>query len=118
MIRAHLSTAWGAGFTLHVSIVQHDGEGPTAPARRILHYEGRDDGRLWQRWDEIDANENPEPTLTLDHGVAIALMQALNTHFSGVDDQRMLRKDYTDERARVDRLTDALIDAVRAGHRG
>lgn len=112
MIRAHLSTSWPAGIGLNISIVDHDGDGPIAPARRILHYQG-DGGRLVQRWDPIDEAESVEATLHLEHYAAIALMQALNTHFDGVDDQRTQRTDYVAERARVDKLTDAIIDIAK-----
>jgi len=41
----------------------------------------------------------------LSGGVIVAITQLEE----GVDDQRALRKDYDDERRRVDKLTDALV---------
>ena len=43
--------------------------------------------------------------------VALALLDGLLEHFRGGHDARELRKDYDAERARVDKLIEALIDA-------
>lgn len=53
-----------------------------------------------------------EPSLTLREEHARALLDALITHFNGGENTRQLRKDYDAERARVDRLLDALVKPV------
>lgn len=41
-------------------------------------------------------------------GEARALLEALTRHYSGTEDTRALRKDYDDERKRVDKLAETL----------
>ncbi|HZP14627.1 MAG TPA: hypothetical protein VFA96_02305, partial [Nocardioides sp.] len=62
-----------------------------------------------RRWEPLTPGAFAEPTLALDDEEAVLLMNALVSHYQGVDDQRALRKDYDDERRRVDKLTDALV---------
>lgn len=54
-------------------------------------------------------------TLHLNEDMARSLLAALLKHYNGADDARMLRKDYDAERARVDKLTDAVMVIARAG---
>lgn len=49
------------------------------------------------------------PWLRLPEDVAHALLDALAAHFAGASDTRQLRRDYDAERARTDKLTDAVI---------
>lgn len=55
------------------------------------------------------------PPLFIPDGVARALLDALAAHYGGTGDTRMLRSDYDRERARVDKLTDTLIELVTRG---
>lgn len=53
----------------------------------------------------VPENESAGPAglkLRVDQG--LALMQALNAYYGGIEDARSLRKDYDAERARVDKL--------------
>lgn len=61
--------------------------------------------------DAITAGNDPGPSLHLDYDTARALMDALARHFGQVTDSTGTRADYDAERARVDRLTTALIRA-------
>jgi hypothetical protein len=58
----------------------------------------------------------PEAVLRLPDGLARALTDALVRHYGGTTDVRTLRRDYVNERGRVDRLIAALVDAA-AGDR-
>lgn len=113
MIRAYITDAqWGA--SIAVSLVMH-GEQPDDP-RRILHFESVGEGEAQQlipQWHTLEPYAAGQPTLSLGHDLAVALMQALNTHYAGVDDQRTLRADYVAERARVDKLIDAVAEIAR-----
>lgn len=51
-----------------------------------------------------------EPTIRLRDDEALALLDALLTHYRGGSDTRQLRKDYEAERARVDRLINYVIE--------
>jgi len=110
VIRAYVDHAV-FGAALNVSLVWR-GEQPGDP-RRILRLHADGDGeqhRVWTSWEALDPDVVTAPTLTLGHDEAIALMGALHTHYQGVDDQRMLRKDYDAERGRVDKMIGALIE--------
>ena len=112
MIRAYVNdSVWAA--TVNVAIVRKDaeGEGPRYVAAIQTAGEGYEQ-RTWLNWVTIEDGA-AAPTLTLDHETAVALMQALNAHYSGVDDQALLRKDYTAERGRVDKLIDVVSDIAR-----
>lgn len=109
MIRAYIREDL-PGMYLSVSIVKHY-EGR---ARHILRIE--DPGsQTVARWEELP--DPPagvvEPTLQLGDDEARALLEALTSHYSGVEDTRALRRDYDAERARVDTLTAALVDVTR-----
>jgi hypothetical protein len=73
---------------------------------RILERPGHPEGTV-----TIDPAVQPLPSLRLDNSMARALMDALAQHFGRVTDSTGLRADYDAERARVDRLTTALITA-------
>lgn len=55
------------------------------------------------RWESCEAHERL-PTITIPDDVARALLDALSTHYGGAADTRTLRRDYEDERKRVDKL--------------
>lgn len=113
MIRAHVSRQM-AGFGLDIAIVRNlmaDGE-PMPGARQIMRLVPvlRDaQPFLATTWETLHPGEVTAPTLTLGDDEAIALFTALAAQYQGVDDQRMLRRDYDAERGRVDKLVDALV---------
>lgn len=51
-----------------------------------------------------------EPSLRLEEDVARALLDALAQYFGGTSESLTLRRDYLDERSRVDRLIKHLIE--------
>jgi hypothetical protein len=108
MIRAYIREDL-PGMYLSVSIVNHS-EGR---ARQILRIENPGSPTT-VRWEELP--DPPvgivEPTLQLGDSEARALLEALTSHYSGVDDTRALRRDYDAERARVDNLTAALVEVT------
>ncbi|MCW2720700.1 hypothetical protein [Pseudonocardia sp.] len=105
MIRAYVGDH-GFGFSVGVSLVLHHGDEHTGPAS-IMRLGELGETLTWE-WEEIAPGAQVKPTFVLDHGMARALADGLNTHFSGVEDNRALRRDYDAERKRVDKLTDAL----------
>jgi hypothetical protein len=94
----------GGGVAVAVTQQDQDGTG-----KRFLRI--GPDG--WREWVQLNPGESIQPTFLLDDEVAMSLMNALVSHYQGVDDQRALRKDYDDERARVDKLTNAVIDIAQ-----
>jgi hypothetical protein len=111
MIRAYIHDSYMAG-DLAVSILNEFEPDPgQQPARLILRL---GDNGANPSWEPLDYSlTGPKPTLTLGHAAAHALLAALTNHYQGVDDQRMLRKDYDDERKRVDGLIHVLTDVAR-----
>jgi hypothetical protein len=111
VIRAHVIPA-SMAFGVDIGIVQHH-EGEELPGARqimrLLPLGTGDDQRLVVAWEPIAPGSLAPPTLSLGDDEAIALMTALVAHYQGVDDQRMLRRDYDAERGRVDKLVDALV---------
>jgi hypothetical protein len=65
-------------------------------------------------WEQVEPGTQVAPTLTLGHFEARTLLDALHTHYSGVEDTRALRRDYDNERDRVDKLTDSLTSIAQA----
>jgi hypothetical protein len=59
-------------------------------------------------WSEVPEGREYKPTLTVPEAHARALLDALSAHFQGAENTRQLRKDYDAERARVDRLIEAV----------
>jgi hypothetical protein len=66
------------------------------------------------RWETVDPREtlahDQAPLLTLEDDMALALLDALQRHYQGSSDTRMLRADYDAERKRVDKLIGTLTD--------
>jgi hypothetical protein len=79
------------------------------PAKRWVYH--RDGNNI--SWDEAETGVLVEPTMTLQDDIARALHEELTRHYHGADDSRALRRDYDAERARVDKLTGAIIDFLR-----
>jgi hypothetical protein len=74
--------------------------------RQVARFEG---GRL-TAFEPHRNGELLEPNLALDDITGRALLDALMRHYHGAEDTRALRRDYDAERARVDKLTDAIAD--------
>lgn len=99
-VRVQVLEDW-AFFGVAVLIGQHDENG-----RRLATLKFNDGISSWEPPGK--PGFPIEPTLRLDHEEANALLRALANHYQGVDDQRALRKDYDDERGRVDKLIDVV----------
>lgn len=110
MIRAHIADHT-FGFGIAILIADRPGDGSPGTPYRALRI-GENGAR---RWEEVTgAALGPSgATLTLEDGEARALLDALTRHFHGAEDTRALRRDYDDERKRVDRLTDTLGGVVK-----
>lgn len=121
MIRAYVHEPYiAAPDTVAVSLVREFDQ-PGYHERHILHLNPSEDGRFITRsWDRFETGdlEPCAPTLSLGREEAHVLANALITYFGGVDDQRMLRRDYDAERSRVDKLVDAVVDIARRGGHG
>jgi hypothetical protein len=107
VIRAYVSDH-NYGMGVNIAIVLHLGEDGRAPAK-ILRLTG-----TFPSWEDAPVAQVVDPTLTLDDDQARALLDGLMRHYHGAEDTRALRRDYDDERKRVDRLTTALGDVVKA----
>lgn len=105
MIRTRVGPDYLSGGVV-IAITQHEEGGH---GRHILHLGPHRE----RQWEPTSPGVLTEPTLVLDDDEAMSLMNALVSHYQGVDDQRALRKDYDDERARVDKLTDAVISIAQ-----
>jgi hypothetical protein len=110
MIRAYIHEDLPT-LSLAVSLVeQRDAERPT----RILRILKGGDDTTYEWADVPESPREPvEPTLRIGDSEARALLEALARHYGGADDMRALRRDYDDERKRVDALTSALVDVTR-----
>jgi hypothetical protein len=83
--------------------------------RRILQF---GDGNS-MRWDELPrdgelVDEPAQPTFRLPHDIGRPLLEALVRHYNGAEDTRALRRDYDNERRRVDEQAKTIGDIARA----
>lgn len=84
--------------------------------RFVLHTE---DSNTF-RWDELPpptaalSDSMLEPTVVLPFDSGRALLQALIEHYQGAEDTRALRRDYDNERKRVDEQAKVIADIARA----
>jgi hypothetical protein len=111
MIKAHVADH-SYGFGVAILIADRPGDGQMGGPYRALRI-----GQGYEReWEEVtDPRLGPsEATLTLEDAEARALLDALTRYYHGAEDTRALRRDYDAERARVDKLTAALGDVVKA----
>lgn len=105
MIRAHIAHRFLAD-VLDVYIVDH-----LEGRQRLLT---ADDGRLhWREWQDDGTTAEEQPTLRLPGDSGRALLDALVHHYQGAEDTRALRRDYDNERKRVDELTQVIADVTR-----
>lgn len=99
MIRARCSEVFPSGL-VRIAIVHAD-----RGSRQLL----RLDSGAARHWEDLpEAMEEGEPTLILYDDEARALLDALVAHYQGAENTQTLRRDYDHERARVDKLTDAV----------
>jgi hypothetical protein len=75
---------------------------------------------LAERWTTVAEDEQPPPdaALRIPDDVARALLDALQIHYGGESTARASRADLLAERARVDKMTDALITIATRGPAG
>jgi hypothetical protein len=109
MIRAYVSEQ-AFGLNVNISIVHHHNDDGTGQVD-ILRIA---DTGAYCTWEEVEPGTQVKPTFNLGHLEARALLDALHTHYSGVEDTRALRRDYDNERDRVDKLTDSLTSIAKA----
>lgn len=106
-VQAHVN---GDGLmdSVKVWIVNHlDGD-----RRLLLRING--DEYFSQSWVELSGQgEVVDPTFELHDASARALLDALTRHFHGAEDTRALRRDYDDERRRVDGLIKIVGDSLK-----
>lgn len=76
----------------------------------------RPDGMVTRIADNEGVAEDASELWKLPVEAVSALFAALNRHQGGIDNPTTLRADYLAERARVDKLTDAVIGAMRGSH--
>jgi hypothetical protein len=95
-------------FGVRVAVFNQPGDGDYP--REVLHIVGDESGVQRFHWQPVQPNELVEPTMQIPGDMARALLDGLQRHFQGIEDTRALRKDYDAERARSEKLTDALID--------
>jgi hypothetical protein len=107
MIRAYISEDFPAD-AVKIAVVRQPEDGRPEAILRVIDNSPR------LRWEAIGP-DNPaiEPTMMLHDDEARALLESLTRHFQGAEDTRALRRDYDNERARVDGLTAALIDVAQ-----
>jgi hypothetical protein len=99
MIRAYIADNFNA-FNVGISLVRTTAD---ESQRWILRLADSGAGQI-VLWEDLDPLGDAEPTLRLGQEEARALLDALTTHYGGVDDKRTLRADYLAERERVDKL--------------
>jgi hypothetical protein len=103
MIRAYVTDDnYGRGVA--IAIVLRPGDDERGRATQIMRFR---DGI--ETWHDLEEQVAGDPTLRLDDDSARALLDALTRYYHGAEDTRALRRDYDDERKRVDKLTDAVI---------
>lgn len=102
MIEIAIQEGWQNGFATEIyitnkmpdvrSFLQPDGNWVAVPVEEQMRRDG------------------VKPTCRLPMEMGRELLEALMRHYHGADDARMLRKDYDAERARVDKILDALVE--------
>lgn len=109
MIRVHISHGPFAD-SVRIWVVNH-----TDPGKRILHYSHDGQRLTWSDIDESSAltEDSPAPTLALPSEAGRALLDELARFYQGGEDTRALRRDYDNERKRVDEQAKVIADIAR-----
>ncbi|SRR6266851_2200665 len=102
MIRVHISGDFMIG-GISVGIMETGGNGPRVICRV------NDQGVIMPNEVLAPGTGPAVPTFALPDDMARALLEELTRWYHAAEDTRALRKDYDDERRRVDRLTEAVI---------
>ena len=110
MIRAYIRED-RLGMSIAVTLIR-EGDGGLNPPMILRLPEGENSFARWENLPE-QPRTDIAPTLKLGEDEARALLDALVRHYSGASDVQALRRDYDDERKRVDVLTSALVDVTR-----
>lgn len=106
------------GMKVALSLVRHPEPGSYPPEPQILRIGHIEDGPQVNVWEVFDPQlAGPEPTLWLGMDEALALQEALSELQHGTAEVRALRKDYDDERKRVDRLIDTVTTVATGAGR-
>lgn len=105
MIRARIADMH-FGFGIAILIADRPGDGQTGGPYRALHF-GENGAREWEEVTDVALGPSGA-TFSLEDAEARALLDALTRYYHGAEDTRALRRDYDDERKRVDRLTATL----------
>jgi hypothetical protein len=106
VIRVQIAEGFAFGFGVAILIADRPGDNAVGMPYRALRF-GDGGSREWEQVTDVYAGHGP--TLVLEEDEARALLDALTRYYNGAEDTRALRKDYDAERARVDKLTDAVI---------
>lgn len=107
MIRVRIAQDWSA-FGINVAVVMTDGDSER-PAM-IMRVTGNGESVAHWHWEPLpDGPVAVEPTFRFGDDEARALLDALLRHYQGASDMHTVRADLLHERARVDKLTDAVI---------
>ena len=109
-VTAHVHQAGWSPDSVNVFLAYRHGDGGLSS---VLHFVTGEDGFQARNMHEVQECDEVKPTFTLTDGEARALLEALTRHYHGSEDTRALRRDYDDERKRVDRLADALVVIAR-----
>ena len=111
MIRAYIRED-RLGMSIAVTLIR-EGDGGLNPPMILRLPEGENSFARWENLPE-QPRTDIAPTLKLGEDEARALLDALVRHYSGASDVQALRRDYDDERKRVDQLTASLIGVTHA----
>lgn len=110
MIRAYIMED-RLRFSVALALIQQDDDGTPKQIMRI-HEAGDNPVIEWE--DLADRNANIEPTIRFSDSEARAILEALTIHYRGAEDTQALRRDYDQERGRVDQLTVSLASIAQA----
>ena len=101
------------GMNVALSLVMYANEGSVDQKAYILRLTGgTPETSPAHSWEPLDPAVETRPTIRLGMEAALALQEALSELRLGRGEYRALRADYDAERARVDRMLGALLDAV------
>lgn len=98
------------GASISISVVNYANDNDSLDGARILriHENGR------KEWEPVEEGAYPvKPTFQLGVYEAFAIADALAELRTAVPEVRALRSDYIEERRRVDRLIEALIEVAK-----
>lgn len=110
MIRAYVNDNL-AGMNVAVSLVRIPQDETVWDGHASILRFDADQLRGWEQIE--DPAGQIQPTLTLGHEEARALLDALAEHYQGASDTQLLRQDRDHERGRVDKLLDVVAEIAK-----